>query len=203
MSLAPHGAGDALTVAAVDQLLDLLPRGVAWTRRAGSDLRKVLDAIAGELDRVETRAADVLEQAIPSDALELLEELVALAGLTGLGELDPEGPLGPLQVAQRAIHAHMTSRPLTRDRMRELAELHSRTGDAVEFVEAEVTDVDEVTITMAGTTSAELQADAEAEVHATGTIVWLGDLDVVVSEIDGITPVANEVLDGSLVQEAF
>jgi len=188
-------------VAALDQLNALLPRGVAWTRRAGSQLQTLLGAVAAELDRVQARVQDALLEAIPSSATEMLTELVELAGLTGLGTLDPDGPAGPLEVARRALHVHWTSTALSRARLRELFAIHSTDSAPVELVSVEVTDVDEATITYGGSTNAEVEAAAEREKHATGTLVW-GTLDFVVLEEDGTTLVLEEEGVHHVVEEA-
>lgn len=54
-------------------LLDLLPRGLAWTREPDSVLARLLCAFAEELARVEFRGLDVLREADVRTTLELLD----------------------------------------------------------------------------------------------------------------------------------
>ncbi|MBO6937529.1 MAG: DUF2313 domain-containing protein [Deltaproteobacteria bacterium] len=187
-------------MAALDQLNALLPRGIAWTRRPGSVLQTLLGGLAEELDRVQARVQDALLEALPSSSTEMLEDLVRLAGLTGLGTLDPDGPAGPLEVARRALHVHWTTGPLTVARFKELCSIFASPSAPLEFVSREHTDVDEATITYADATNAELEAAANREKHATGTLVF----DVVEFEVeeDGFTLVLEEEGADHVVEEA-
>lgn len=63
------------------QLQALLPPGDAWPRTASATLTKLLDALAQELARVDGRSEDLLREALPGAALELLTEWEALVGL--------------------------------------------------------------------------------------------------------------------------
>ena len=63
------------------QLQALLPPGDAWPRTASATLTKLLDALAQELARVDGRGEDLLREALPGAALELLAEWEALVGL--------------------------------------------------------------------------------------------------------------------------
>lgn len=58
----------------LEALKALLPPGRAWTRAVGTTLHRVLEAIAQEFDRLEGRAADLVREAVPSGADELLPE---------------------------------------------------------------------------------------------------------------------------------
>ncbi len=58
----------------------LLPKGRAWTRAVGTVLHGYLEAIAQEFDRLETRAADLVREAVPSGADELLEDWERVTG---------------------------------------------------------------------------------------------------------------------------
>lgn len=63
------------------QLRGLLPRGSIWPRELDSTLRKLLLAIGDELARVEGRGEDVLREAVPTTALETLEDWERVFGL--------------------------------------------------------------------------------------------------------------------------
>lgn len=60
----------------------LLPPGRAWTRAVGTVLHKLLEAIAQEFDRLEARANDLLREAVPTGADELLPEWEAITDAT-------------------------------------------------------------------------------------------------------------------------
>lgn len=179
-------------MSAIHQLNALLQPGIAWARRPASALQQVLTALAVEFDRFEARVVDALEELLPTSATELAEDIVDLMGVEGLGTLDPDGSAGPFVVARRAIHAHLTSTSLSRARLRDLGRIYSATGSQTEFVEATVTDVDEVTITMGGDPNAELQAAAAKEPHATATLLWIHS-DFVVDELTGSVSIQSEV----------
>lgn len=59
----------------------LLPPGPAWTREAEADLTALLDALAVELTRIDSRGEDILDEADPSTTSELLEEWEEMVGL--------------------------------------------------------------------------------------------------------------------------
>lgn len=63
------------------QLQALLPPGAAWPREPGAVLTRVLTPVAGELARVDARAADLRREADPRTTLELLPEWEAECGL--------------------------------------------------------------------------------------------------------------------------
>jgi uncharacterized protein YmfQ (DUF2313 family) len=63
------------------QLKELLPRGAAWLFEADSFLSKTLLAIADELERVDGRAADLLEEWDPRTADETIEDWERVLGL--------------------------------------------------------------------------------------------------------------------------
>lgn len=63
------------------QLRALLPQGLAWPRDADSNLGMLLAGIAEELARIDARAGDLIEEADPRTALELLAEWERMAGL--------------------------------------------------------------------------------------------------------------------------
>lgn len=57
-----------------EHLKGLLPFGKAWTRDPDSVLSQVLESIAYELARLDGRAYDLLDESIPANSTELLEE---------------------------------------------------------------------------------------------------------------------------------
>lgn len=59
----------------------LLPPGMAFPRAPGSTLTKLLDALAGELSRVDTRGWQLLDEGDPRSALELLSDWERVCGL--------------------------------------------------------------------------------------------------------------------------
>jgi len=59
----------------------LLPVGAAWTFEKGALLTQLIDAIAVEFARVDTRGADLREEADPRTALELLADWERVTGL--------------------------------------------------------------------------------------------------------------------------
>lgn len=63
------------------QLQALLPQGFAWPRQADAALTQLLLAWAGELARVDGRAADLVEEADPRTTAELLADWERVAGL--------------------------------------------------------------------------------------------------------------------------
>lgn len=64
-----------------EQLLDLLPGGLAWNKGASSMLRKLTGALAGELARVDGRAGALRDEADPFFTLELLPDWERVLGL--------------------------------------------------------------------------------------------------------------------------
>lgn len=63
------------------QLRALLPQGRAWNRSPDSMLGRLLDGIAQEFARIDARADDLLDEADPRTALELLPDWERVAGL--------------------------------------------------------------------------------------------------------------------------
>ena len=57
-----------------EQMQALLPRGRAWSREPGSILRRLLEAIAGGLARLDDRAEALLSEIDPRLTTELIEE---------------------------------------------------------------------------------------------------------------------------------
>ena len=71
------------------QLKQLLPYGLAWTRSAGTNMHALLEGIAAEAARIHERALDLLDEMDPSNATELLSEWETAWGL-------PDACTGPL-----------------------------------------------------------------------------------------------------------
>ena len=63
------------------QLQALLPPGDAWPRRADALLTKLLSALAEELARLDARSEQLLGEALPESALELLADWERVVGL--------------------------------------------------------------------------------------------------------------------------
>ena len=64
-----------------EQLQALLPHGAAWPRDADATLTALLDAMAQELARIDARAVDLMVEADPRRAIELLPEWESETGL--------------------------------------------------------------------------------------------------------------------------
>jgi uncharacterized protein YmfQ (DUF2313 family) len=65
----------------LSQLRGLLPRGVAWSAADGQNITDLMQAMADELARVDSRAAQLHEEADPLTTTELLSDWERLAGL--------------------------------------------------------------------------------------------------------------------------
>ncbi len=104
----------------------LLPRGTAWL---GDILGSFLDGVAVEFSRIEARALQVIDEANPLTALELLPDWEALAGLP-----DTCAPIGDsIRDRQIAIARKLTEKgSLSRA---DLIELASRIGVLIEIDE--------------------------------------------------------------------
>jgi len=57
-----------------DQLLNLLPRGLAWTRSVTSVMAALMHAVGDEFARLHQRALDLLEESDPRTTTELLPD---------------------------------------------------------------------------------------------------------------------------------
>lgn len=64
-----------------NMLANLMPRGRAWNRNIGSTMMALFDAIAQEFARFDQRSANLMNEADPSTALELLVDWERNAGL--------------------------------------------------------------------------------------------------------------------------
>ena len=110
-------------------LRDLLPPGRLWRLDEGSVLHRFLCAAAEELARVHQRALDLLREADPGQAAELLEEWEALHALVA-GDATPD-----------ARRAAVVARRIKRQRVRPadwqatLAGLLSATAEQIEIIE--------------------------------------------------------------------
>jgi len=87
-----------------DQLAQLLPRGPAWQFAPDGPFAGLLLALAAELARIDARAIDLLDEADPRTALELLPDWERVAGLpdTCTGAPDDTGE------RQVALHQKLT-----------------------------------------------------------------------------------------------
>jgi uncharacterized protein YmfQ (DUF2313 family) len=61
----------------------LLPKGRAWTRLRATTLGRLLDAICASFERIETRAEDLVAEALPTTATETLAVWEYLVGVGG------------------------------------------------------------------------------------------------------------------------
>lgn len=86
-------------------LASLLPQGAAWPRESTSVLRRLLNGLAAELFRVDSRSVDLLAESDPRLASELLEEWERMVGLP-----DPcvTAALG-VQARRAAVESRLTS----------------------------------------------------------------------------------------------
>jgi len=62
-------------------LKKLLPPGMVWMREEGNNLDKLLAGIAEEAERVDNRIDDLLDEALPSATIEMMEDWQRVAGL--------------------------------------------------------------------------------------------------------------------------
>jgi uncharacterized protein YmfQ (DUF2313 family) len=90
-----------------DALLRSLPPGRAFTRRPDSVLGALAEALAQEAVRVEGRREDLLQEADPSQASELLEDWERVAGLPELCGTPPSTE----QERQDALVAKLDAKP--------------------------------------------------------------------------------------------
>ena len=85
-------------------LRQLLPKGDAWGQEPGTIMSGLLTALAGEMARADSRMADLLEEADPRTATELLGRWEGVAGLPD----DCTGELSSLYDRRLALHARLT-----------------------------------------------------------------------------------------------
>ncbi|MGE0671974.1 MAG: YmfQ family protein [Methylibium sp.] len=86
-------------------LASLLPQGSAWPRESTSVLRRLLDALAAELFRVDSRSVDLLAESDPRLASELLEEWERMVGLPDPCVTEALG----VQARRAAVESRLTS----------------------------------------------------------------------------------------------
>lgn len=84
----------------------LLPVGFAWTREKAANLTKVLDAGASELALIDARSGDLITEADPRSAFELLADWERVAGLPD----NCSGVAETLQERRQAVTQKITSR---------------------------------------------------------------------------------------------
>jgi len=93
-------------VAYLSQLIQLLPSGSAWVAETGSVLRGLLHAGAEMLADVHRRATDLLDEADPRTAFELLPEWEKEVGLPGKCSASAD----TIRERQAMVHAKWISR---------------------------------------------------------------------------------------------
>lgn len=62
-------------------VLALLPEGLAWPKESGTQTYKAAEALAQELQRIDSRVADLLAESDPRTTLELLEDWERVVGI--------------------------------------------------------------------------------------------------------------------------
>lgn len=86
-------------------LASLLPQGASWPRESTSVLRRLLNGLASELFRVDSRSVDLLAEADPRLASELLEEWERMVGLPDPCVTEALG----VQARRAAVESRLTS----------------------------------------------------------------------------------------------
>jgi uncharacterized protein YmfQ (DUF2313 family) len=86
-------------------LQNLLPRGAAWTRERTSRLTQLLQGMAEELARIDTRGDALVNEALPDTTLELLDGWETVAGLPG----ECTGPLETVSLRRDALIMRLTA----------------------------------------------------------------------------------------------
>ena len=105
-SIVPDAPPAGFELADYEHLLaSLLPQGAAWPREATSVLRRLLDGLAAELFRVDSRSVDLLAESDPRLASELLEEWERMVGLPDPCVTEALG----VQARRAAVESRLTS----------------------------------------------------------------------------------------------
>lgn len=87
------------------QLIALLPNGSAWPAvQSLGNFTKLVDAIAEELARIDARITNLIEEAYPNTAIEMLPDWERVAGLPD----KCTGELGTLQQRHNALMGVLT-----------------------------------------------------------------------------------------------
>jgi uncharacterized protein YmfQ (DUF2313 family) len=87
------------------QLIALMPTGGIWpSHQVVNNLARLIDALAEELARIDARALELMEEAFPNTAVELLPDWERVAGLPGACT----GELGTLQQRHSALMGVLT-----------------------------------------------------------------------------------------------
>jgi uncharacterized protein YmfQ (DUF2313 family) len=87
------------------QLLALLPRGKVWPRDLNTTIRSVMDGLAVTYERGQARANNLLVDAFPASAVELLSDWEASLGLP-----DPcAGPQPTIEARRAQVVARLTA----------------------------------------------------------------------------------------------
>ncbi len=87
-------------------MYDLLPRGQAWLRRSNSMMDRILSVAAAALARVHGRALDLLNEADPRTASEMLTDWERVTGLPDICSAEAT----TLQERRNAVHQKWISR---------------------------------------------------------------------------------------------
>lgn len=90
------------------QLQALLPPGAAWTREPDASLARLLHAFADALARIDARGDDLLREADPREARELLPDWLRTFGLPD--ECTPAGAFDTLAEQRDALVQRVTAR---------------------------------------------------------------------------------------------
>ncbi len=80
-------------------LQGLLPEGEAWNKESDSNLTTLLDAMAEELARLDTRADDLIKESDPSTTMEMMTDWERVCGLPD----ECAGELNTLQERRKSI----------------------------------------------------------------------------------------------------
>ncbi len=86
-----------------EQMQALLPQGAAWPRHRGAMLTRVLGALSQEFARIDARARQLINEAIPSTTSEMLADWERVAGL-------PDSCSGLLAEGQQARRDDLVSK---------------------------------------------------------------------------------------------
>lgn len=111
------------------QLQQLLPTGAAWTFAPGGTMARLLEGLAVEFSRVDARSSDLVDEADPRTALELLTDWERVAGL-------PDACTGaPEDTAERQIALHQKLTGIGTQSRNGYIELAARIGYQAEIEE--------------------------------------------------------------------
>lgn len=111
------------------QMAQLLPRGRAWAFPRDGFFARLLLGLAGEFARVDARALDLIEEADPRTALELLADWERVAGL-------PDTCTGtPDEVSERQVALHQKLTGIGGQNKAAYVEIAKRLGYQIDIIE--------------------------------------------------------------------